>query len=101
MNQILVQALEVPNIHQNPLSVHAKMNMLELIYEGKKFMVSHKQIVRILSNEEKLVNVADSMKAMSLIPNEIVEEKIQGNKKKLVLIVKGVGETVGLSPGKP
>lgn len=67
--------------HQSKsLSIHTKINILELIYDGNGSMVSYKPIIRIPTNEEKSVNVTDLMKPMSLSKKKMVEEKIQANK---------------------
>ncbi|KAF3658884.1 putative benzoate carboxyl methyltransferase-like [Capsicum annuum] len=70
-------ASEVPNINQNPLPAHTETNMLELVYGDKESSMGYKSIVRIQTNEDKLVNVAYSLKAMSLGQEEKGKEIVE------------------------
>ena len=74
-NQMLFEASEGPNINQNPLPTHAEANMLELIYGGKESLRGYKPIVKIQTIEEKSVNVAESLKALSLNREGMRENK--------------------------
>ena len=101
MNQMLVQASDGPNINQNPLPTHAEANMLELIYDGKESLRGYKPIVKIQTIEEKLVNVAESLKAMSLSQEGMREDKAQESTKKPLITVQGARRYVDLSQDKP
>ena len=72
---MLVQAPEGPNINQNPLPTHAEVNMLELIYDGKESSRGYKPIVKTRTIEEKSINVAESLKALSLNREGMREDK--------------------------
>lgn len=98
---MLVQAPEGPNINQNLLPTHAKANMLELIYDGKESSRGYKPIVKIQTIEEKSVNVAESLKAMSLNREGMREDKAQESTKKPLVIVQGTKRYVDLSQDKP
>ena len=86
-NQILVQAPKGPNINQNPLPTHAEANILELIYDRKESLRGYKPIVKIQAIEEKSVNIAESLKAMSLSQEGMREDKAQESTKKPLITI--------------
>ena len=86
-NQMLVQAPEGPNVNQNPLPTHAEANILELIYDEKESSRCYKPIVKIQTIEEKSMNVAESLKAMSLSQKGMREDKAQESTKKPLITV--------------
>ena len=98
---MLVQAPEGPNINQNLLPTHAEANILELIYDGKESSRSYNPIVKIQTIEEKSVNLAESLKAMSLSQEGIGEDKAQESTKKPLITVQGARGNVDLSQDKP
>jgi len=61
--------------------------MSELIYDGKESSRGYKPIVKIQTIEEKSVNVAESLKAMSLNRERMREDKAQKSIKKPLIIV--------------
>lgn len=75
--------------------------MLELKYNGKESSRCYKPIIRIQTNKDKSVNVADSLKAISLSQKEMGEDKVQESTKKPVITVKGIRAVVGLSQEEP
>ena len=84
---MLVQAPEGPNINQNPLPTHAEANMLELMYDGKDSSRGYNPIVKIQTIEEKSVNVAESLKAISLNREGMREDKaLESTKKPLITV---------------
>lgn len=64
-------------------------------------MFSYKPIIRILTDAKKLTNVVVSMKVVYFSGNKVIDEKTQENKKKPMLTVKGIRETIGMSQSKP
>ena len=61
--------------------------MLELIYDGKESSRGYKPIVKIQTTEKKSVNVAESLKAMSLNQEGMREDKAQEITKKPLITV--------------
>ncbi|XP_070049510.1 uncharacterized protein [Nicotiana tomentosiformis] len=87
-NQIVVQNPEAANIKQNPLPAHAETHMIEIVHKDGEPKNSSKSVMMIRASESNPVKAPDSVKAMSLTVEGVLEKLSTLNVKPSVLVVK-------------